>query len=297
MSWEKTDEWPDGRAEGGAFRAAAEVIVATRDAPTLADRFRVWWHSTPDHPFAAMPMRVVLTPSWIYVETRRGDRQRARVEQILGSRREAGRVIYAVADGDDLVVADRKGDALELALDEKVGAKGEWRSDAATIPVFLFALFGLVVSIGVTLSYRDEAIERIHRGLTTSESALGLYAGLGGILLMLLWITFFPQRYIADTVGITSKRGLFGWVRTTIPVERVSEVVVDRFTVRSKNGTTYTTCFVEVLLRDPSGKVRIHHSGAKQSSEARFARERARQIASQVARLYDVEFRDLPDRR
>lgn len=291
MSWEQTDEWPDGRTEGGAFRAAAEVIVATREAPTALDRFRVWWHSTPDHPFGAMPLRVVLTPNWIYVETRRGGRQRARVEQILGSRREAGRVIYAVADGDDLVLADRKGDALERALDERIGAKGEWRSDSAFIAVFLFGLAGLAAALGTTLSYRAEGLDRIGRDMWTAESALGLYAGLGGVLLVLLFITFFPQRYVADSVGLTSVRGLFGWVRTTIPVERVAGVRIGVITTSSKSGR-FLHFHVELALRDPAKFLRVYAPSGVRPGQASARLETARQIGRRLARLYDVELRD-----
>jgi len=292
VSWEETEEWPDGRSEGGAFRGAAEVIVAKRDAPTLGDRLRVWWHSTPDHPFGAMPMRVVLTPSWIYVETRRGKRLRARVEQILGSRREAGRVIYAVADGDDLVLADRKGDTLERALDEKNGAKGEWRSDSAHVAVFLAALFGFFVALAATMTYRDEGLDRIDRGMLTAEAALGLYAGLGGILLVLLFITFFPQRYVADSLGLTSVRGLFGWIRTTIPVERVAGIRVGQITTSSSKSGRYVHVYVDVALREPTKLRRVYAPSGVPPGRAVERLEAGRQIARRLARLYDVELRD-----
>lgn len=292
VSWEKTDEWPDGRTEGGAFRAAAEVIVARREAPTLRDRIRLWWHSTPDHPFGAIARRVVLTPSWLYCETRSGGRQRVHVEQVRGSRREAGRVIYAIADGDDLVIADRGGDALERALDERLGSTGEWRSPAAYVPVVIFSFVMVSIALAAVAYYRDEAVEEIQRGLTTSESALGLYAGLGGVLLMLLFITFFPQRWVADSLGLTSVRGLFGWVRSTVPVERVAAVVVDSFTTRNKNSSsTYTHHHVDVLLRDPRGKKRVYFSGAPTGKDQTKS-EVARQIGRRVARLYDVDLRD-----
>lgn len=295
VSWETTEDWPDGRTEGGAFRAAAEVIVARRDTVTFRDRLRTWWHSTPDLPFAAMPLRVVLTPGWIYVETRKGGRQRARVESILGSRREAGRVIYAVADGDDLVVADRGGDALERALDETIGTTGEWRSPAAIAAVFCFALVGLAVALGTTLTYHDEAMDRIERGLTTSEAALGLYAGLVGVLLVFLFIVFFPQRYVADSLGLTSVRGLFGWVRSTIAVERVEGVIADRIVVRGKSGGSFTHFYVDVQLSDPRKTKRVHAPSGATGGRVEQKREHARQIARRLARLYDVELRDRLD--
>jgi hypothetical protein len=293
VSWEKTDEWPDGRTEGGAFRAAAEVIVARREAPTLRDRVRLWWHSTPDHPFGAIARRVVLTPGWLYCETRAGGRQRVHASQLRGSRREAGRVIYAIADGDDLVIADRGGDALERALDEKVGTTGEWRSPSAFVPVFIFSAIALAISLFATFQYRDEAIDRIERGLTTAESALGLYAGLGGVLLVLLFITFFPQRWIADSLGLTSVRGLFGWVRSTVPVERISGVIVDRFTTRNnKSGNTFTHHYVDLLLLEPMETKRLFLAGSATGDKLAAKREIARQIGRRVASLYEVDLQD-----
>lgn len=294
VSWQKTDEWPDGRADGGAFRSAAEVIVARREAPTLVDRLRTWWHSTPDHPFGAMALRVVLTPNWIYVETRRGDRMRAPVDRILGSRREGGRVIYAVADGDDLVIADRKGDALERALDEKIGVAGEWRSPAAFAAVAIAAVVGLSVALATTLDYRDEALSRIENGMTTSEAALGLYAGLGGVLLVFLFITFFPQRYVADSLGLVSVRGLFGWVRTMTPVERIAGVSAQKAVSRGKNGT-YTRYVVDVRLSNPEKTLRVHSAGTTSGRDHPDKREGARQIGRRLARLYQVELRERVD--
>ncbi len=292
MSWQETDHWPDGRSEGGAFRAAAEVIVARRGAPTLWDRVRLWWHSTPDHPFGAIARRVVLTPNWLYCETRRGGRRRVSLDQVRGRRREAGRVIYAVADGDDLVIADRGGDALERALDEKLGATGEWRSSAATEVVFFASAFALAAALWATFAYRDEAIERIQGGLITAEAALGLYAGLGGVLLVLLFITFFPQRYVADSLGLTSVRGLFGWVRSTIPVERITGVEVDRFITYDKSGTAYAHFYVELTLSDPEEKKRVFQSRGRAVAVPAGKREHTRQIARRIARLYDVDLRD-----
>lgn len=289
MSWDKTEDWPDGRTDGGAFRAAAEVIVASREAPTLRDRLRLWWHSTPDHPFGAIARRVVLTPHWLYVETRAGGRQRTHVDALRGSRREAGRVIYAVADGEDLVIADRGGDALERALDEKVGTSGEWRSPAAFVTVVISSLIALAVALSAILVYREEALGEIRRGLTTSEAALGLYAGLGGVLVVLLFITFFPQRYVADSLGITSVRGLFGWVRSTVPVERVSGVVVNRFTRRDRQANrSYVHHVVEIVLDNPPRRLRIVAGGYPLGKAGPKGQE-ARQIAQRVARLYDVE--------
>jgi len=293
VSWEKTDEWPDGRTEGGAFRAAAEVIVAVREAPTLRDRIRLWWHSTPDHPFGAIARRVVLTPHWLYCETRAAGRQRVHIDQVRGSRREAGRVTYAIADGADLVIADRGGDALERALDEKAGTTGEWRSPAAFVPVLIFSAIGLAIALLATFQYRDEAVEEIQHGMTTSEAALGLYAGLGGVCLVLLFITFFPQRWVADSLGLTSVRGLFGWVRSMVPVERIDRVIAGRFTTRNKSGNSFTYHYVDLVLRDPAKMKRLYVRGAPTGGKKLSKmREIARQIGRRVARLYDVDLRD-----
>ena len=295
VSWETVEEWPDGRS-GGVFRGAAEVIVARRGAPSALDRLRLWWHSTPDHPFGALPHRVALTPSWLYVETRGGKRQRARVEQIMGRRYEAGRVIYAVADGEDLVLVHRRADPLEKALDER--SKGDddfWRSGSAWIGVIGFALLMLAISLAFTLRYHDGAIRRIRDGLITSESALGLYTGLGGVLLTLLFITFFPQRWLVDSMGMTSVRGLFGWVRGTIPPERVRRVdlLISDSPSQNPRSLFYS---VEVATSSPAATQRIFVGKAVKPAERAAAKREAEVLAHRVGRIFDVEVRDLTGR-
>ena len=273
------------------------MIVARRGAPSALDRLRLWWHSTPDHPFGAIPHRVALTPSWLYVETRGGKRQRARVEQIMGRRYEAGRVIYAVADGEDLVLVHRRADPLEKALDER--SKGDddfWRSGTrAWIGVIAFALLMLAISLAFTLRYHDGAIRRIRDGLITSESALGLYTGLGGVLLTLLFITFFPQRWLVDSMGMTSVRGLFGWVRGTIPPERVRRVDLLRSDRVSQNGR-WISYSVEVATAEPARARRIYVGKPVKPPQATTAERDARKVAKRLGRIFDVEVRDLTRR-
>lgn len=294
MSWQPTEEWPDERSAGGAFRGAAEVILARREPPTATETIRLWWHSTPDHPFSAIARRVVLTSGWLYVETRSGGRRRAPIDAVRGSRREAGRVIYAVADGDDLVIVDRGGDAIERALDEAVGVTGEWRQGTAGgvgCVVFL-GLLVIAASIGVLWKYADEGVTELGLGMWTSEAALGLYAGVGGVLLMLLFALFFPAHVVADSVGLTIVRGVFGWVQSTKPVERVSTVSV-RTEVHRSRRIRYDHHRVFVVFQNPPEEEDVHLAVAPSGHEdSRKKREVALQLGRRLARLYDVPLED-----
>lgn len=297
MGWQPTDDWPDGRGEGGAFRAAAEMVVAERSAPTATDTLRLWWHSTPDHPFGAVARRVALTARWLYAETREGGRRRAPLDVVRGSRREAGRVIYAVEDGDDLVVVDRGGDALERALDAAVGATGEWRSrapgDITDIGcVLVLAIPACFACVGLLVKYGAEAMRELALGMWTSEAALGLYGGLGGLVLLLLFVLLVPESFIADTVGLTTRRGVLGLVGRTRAAERIAIVTVLTRQQRTKRGANDIHC-VKVELVNPDEELHVHTRVSRTgSAESEGSRQIALGIGRRLADLYGVELAD-----
>jgi len=290
VSWEATETWPGERGEGAPFRAAAEVVVARRDALGVVERLRLWWRSDPDHPFSVVARRVALTSRWLFVESRAGGRRRVRLDAVRGRRKEAGRLLYAIADGVDLVLADRGGDALERALDQATGSVGEWRTRPGLtfgcVGIFAFSL--LFVSVSLVLQYHRGAMDRLARHLWTSESALGLYAGVGGALLVLLLVTFFPRRLVADSLGLTSVRGLFGWIRDTKPVERVAGVRMHGHISggKSSGSLVYT---VTVVFDGPPEEVQVHVGVGHMGPRAVRARASALEVAERLSKLYGVE--------
>lgn len=232
MTWEPTNEWPDGVPDAGAYRGKAEIVVARRNGMTTADRFRLWWHSTPDHRFGDLPQDVLLTPQHLYVR-RKGGEFRVRLEHLIGGRIEAGRRIYAVRDGDDLVLVDRDGDALEKALEAHVTLSEQAWVHAGSVWVPAVMMFACAwVAFYFAVESWVTGLEHIREGLMTSESALGVYATVAAIVVMMIIGMVLPTRRVVDRLGITTVRGLLRGMRHTIPVEKVSRIAVEPATYK-----------------------------------------------------------------
>ncbi|MBW2462740.1 MAG: hypothetical protein JRH11_13905 [Deltaproteobacteria bacterium] len=98
MSWEPIEEFPrENRGGGGAFRGQAMPVVARRRAPTLPERLRLLWHSTPELTYRRSVKRLVLTPGHLYVERFDGDRARVARGCIRGRRLDRGCTGLAVS--------------------------------------------------------------------------------------------------------------------------------------------------------------------------------------------------------
>ena len=287
MSWEGTDQWPDGRS-GGVFRGAAEMVVAERGAPTWVERVRLWWYSTPDHPLATIPERVALTPNWVYAQRAGGPIRRTRVEQLVGARREARRVIYAVAEGDDLVLPDREGDALERALDAQLGAwTPTWRSRNSVAKAVGQTLAGLLFCVLVMREFRELAMGNLRRGALVTEANLWFYAAALGGLCAIANLFYRPQQWVVDSLGATSVRGLFGWFRSTIPAERVQAVRIRRQTLQRKGSQRHYVA-VELDVSGSERPVRIHSRTRMTDKRFAVAVEEADAIAALVERIFSV---------
>ncbi|MAQ13708.1 MAG: hypothetical protein CMN30_02810 [Sandaracinus sp.] len=293
MTWEPVDQWPDGRA-GGVFRGAAEIVVADRGAPNALERLRTWWHSTPDHPLEATVRRAALTPGWLYVEGREGGRRRVRVEAIVGARRAGKRLIYAVADGEDLVVVERR-DSFEKALAARLGDRAtgwsSWRSPTsprglafATLGALLLAQMGVLMIV----DRYDDAMRLIAEGEPLARPAAKFYSGFGFCIAALMLVTFQPRCWLADSVGLTSVRGLFGWVTRTHPVEKVRAVRVETETLRRGKESVYTTD-VEVEVAGERARLRVSRRRTKMAHDASRNREEAEAIARRLRQIFGLE--------
>lgn len=229
MSWERVEAWPGAEA-GGAFRGAAEPVVAERRGVTWRERARLFWHSSPEHPLARTAERVAVTPRHVYVERRDRARVRLPLERLHGARLDAGQVVYGVREGEDLLLPYRAGCPVQLQLD--AAARGgapvdPYETTEGQVGALVVLWMAGCGALSLLMSYPpSEAVERIRGGLFLAESALGTYAGIAAALLALLALLLGSSRWRIDAVTVRRTRGILPFLTFSLPPEEVRRAVV-----------------------------------------------------------------------
>lgn len=290
MSWEEVEAWPGGE-RGGAFRGAAEPIVAERRGVTLRERLRLFWHSTPEHPLSRVAERVVVTPRYVYVQRREGRPLRVPLERLHGERLEAGRVVYGVRGGDDLLLPYRDRCEVQVQLDAAVrGGEpiepwrasrdvGKWLTLALSVVILAMASFGFPPFSPVR--------ESVGQGLLVLAYASAA----------VLFVVWGPTHWRIDSVAVTRVRGVFRTFSFSIPPERVRRVVVSGLWF-TKRGTSHQIGW-EVRLELvaparlgstalPSAMVALQSFSGREETLGR-AEADARALAERLRRLLSLE--------
>lgn len=255
MAWEPVERWPGEAGGEGAFRSGAEPALASRGAPSPWERVRLFWFSSPELPLEHVARRAVLTSSYVYVERMTGRRERVRRAMLRGFRREGGRLIVGVVDGEDLVLPFRVGCALQAQLLAQLGGKaGErWvgrqhvRLGAASSAAAGLAAWTLLAAI------RPETV-RAHWALElyTSETCLRAYFGVGLALVALALLLWVPMRVRVDALGVEVRRGLVPWLPFFLPAERVAAVVVNERRSKVRGREQFLFYAVELRFDPPT---------------------------------------------
>ena len=256
MSWEDVDELPGKPGAGGAFRGAAEPVVAQRTGLTIGERLRLFWYSTPEEPTGRAARRILVTPQHVYVQRVDGSLSRVRHDALRGERVEpGGRLVIGVRDDEDLLLPHRAGCEAEkrlIAIVRGEAAPEPWREWRGVILAAVFTIGAFALGTGLLIQYPIETmVEHVGRGLYTSESALGTYGGAAGLLAALLLFFFGGSRWQVDAVGVTRGRGILGWMRSIVPPERFRRAVLRPAYVKPKNRARYHAgWWVQLELRE-----------------------------------------------
>ncbi len=256
MSWEEVEALPSGRT-GGVFRGSAEPVVAQRNGATLRERVGLWWRSTPDHPSDRAARRIVLSSRYVYVERFDGTLGRVRLDQLHGERLHAkGLLLYGVRQAEDLMLPYRAGCEVQRHIASAVRGKTTeqpWCETHGLVGWVLLAAVLAALSAIVFVEYDPaEGWARIREnGMWTSESALGLYAGIGLIVLALLAFLWGPSRWRIDEVALTRTRGALPWMPFTLPPEAFRGTRITPSYHKTKNRPRYHSGWhVRLLLAD-----------------------------------------------
>ncbi|RLB54979.1 MAG: hypothetical protein DRJ42_07530 [Deltaproteobacteria bacterium] len=294
MSWEPVEEFPgENRGGGGAFRGQAMPVVARRRAPTLRERFRLLWHSTPELTYRRSAKRLLLTPGHLYVERFDGDRSRVARGSIRGRRLDRGRVVYGVVDGEDLALLPRGGCDVIAALEaqlrgdsEPTGSITKTEGHMLSVGVAVVA-WVLAVQLYREVSFGD-FLRRIARdGSHTSETALIVYGVAGLALFGVVVLLAVPVRTRIDAVGVHRARGIFPWLHTVEAPEDFRGVVVSKMR-RTESGIPHIRLKVR-LLRAGGGKPLDLESFDSEKLTRAETRAAAGQYATRVGELLDLE--------
>ncbi|HHH28737.1 MAG TPA: hypothetical protein ENK57_10390 [Polyangiaceae bacterium] len=231
MSWEAAERLPGAHSDG-AFRSSAEPVIAERRGLRPLEWLRTYWRSTPELPFSRVVQHIVLTPQYVYVRRRDGTLSRVPRDRLHGERRERGQVVYGVYEGEDLLLSDRPGCAVQSRLSEQTSggasvASSPWTSFDLARPGMLLSLMTGFFSAVLLSNYPlARTLDYIEAGFATSETALGTYLGLGmAALTVALW-QWSPSRWHVDRVGLTRRRGLIPWLSFEVPPERIDRVLL-----------------------------------------------------------------------
>ena len=308
MSWETIEGWPggDGHA-GGPFRNAKEPIVAARVGLSWAERARLYWMSSPEHPYKSSVKRALMTPGFLYVETLSGDQRRVSHDAFAGERREGGFHVYGVRDGQDIRLLTRRDCSLERALQERhQGAAVEAWSGRGPLYWGQVAVFFLLVAVTVgllDLYPPDSIFDLLERGYLTAETALGGYAWLATGLLTVLSFLLLPSYVRVDSLGVERVRGVLPLFRFFLPREEVTAVRVHEYRYSDDQGGTAGFGFDVVLEFDEakhlgsllsSNSVRVKRHPHKLTKDKRpSASTRSYALRDQLAVLLGVSLNDL----
>ncbi len=298
MSWEPVEEFPgENRGGGGAFRGQAMPVVARRRAPTLRERFRLLWHSTPELTYRRSAKRLLLTPGHLYVERFDGDRSRVARGSIRGRRLDRGRVVYGVVDGEDLALLPREGCDVVGALEAQLRGNSELTGSVTKTDGY-----GLSVAIAIVAwviageLYREVSLEDfLHRiaqyGNYTSETALTFYGVVGLAVFGLVVLLAAPVRTRIDAVGVHRARGIFPWLHTVEAPEEFRGVVVSKMR-RTESGIPHIRLRVR-LLRAGGGKALDLESFDSEKLTRAETRAAAGRYATRVGALLDLAVGDV----
>lgn len=221
VSWETVESLPNeprAAADAGPFRAQSEPVQATRSAPSLRERMRLSFGSTPELPSARAGHEVVLTERYVYVRRADGTRARVSREALSGRREERGRVVYGVTAAEDLALLVRAGCPVQAALDAQLNKDDVPIHVTTHVRAMLQVLLALV-ALGVF-------------GHSLAFVQLGLFPGFKqliavGALLVLLHALFLrPVRARLDRVGLHRRFGLLSLFHEQLPPEAFTGVRV-----------------------------------------------------------------------
>jgi hypothetical protein len=234
MSWQPLEQMPDeaqaGSARGvGPFRQQAEPVVALRTGPTLRERARLFFGSTPDLPSARAGRRLLLTHEHLYVERADGTKERVRRADLRGRREERGRVIYGVRDGEDLALLERGYCPVMAALDQQLEQQAE---AVETHLGFVSAAKRVAVAIclGAVLALR---LDRLGQGWHFVENPKQLLILIPiGLFLHALFLR--PERLRVDKLGLHRRFGVLPLFHENIDPEDIEEVVVENHHLRGE---------------------------------------------------------------
>ncbi len=253
MAWEPFDTWPGGSSEGGAFRGRSEPIEAERGGLSGLERFQLFFQSSPDFPDKRVVRRAVLTPNHLYVARMDGTEARVPRTALRGVRHVGRLTVLGVVDDEDVLLPRRVGCPLQDALVLQLGEQPPIHIPFARALGFFMTLITSLIASAVFSEY-SYATWRRHwsDGLTTSESSLGFYAGVGLCVLALLFFLWIPTRLVIDETGVTRRRGLVPWMSFHYPPEKFSGVRVQTIWGHTRNRGRYMAGSAVVLaFRQP----------------------------------------------
>ncbi len=227
MGWEPFDTWPGGSSEGGAFRGRSEPIEAERRGLSGLERLQLFFQSSPDFPDKRVARRAVLTPNHLYVARMDGTEARVARTALRGVRHMGRLTVLGVVDDEDVLLPRRLGCPLQDALVLQLGEQPPIHIPFARVLGLIMTLITGLIAAAVFSEY-SYATWRRHwgMGLSTSESSLGFYAGVGVCLLGLLFFLWIPTRLVIDETGVTRRRGFIPWMSFHYPPEKFSGVRV-----------------------------------------------------------------------
>ncbi|GAB5545683.1 MAG: hypothetical protein SangKO_054430 [Sandaracinaceae bacterium] len=255
MSWEPVERWPGEAGGEGAFRSGAEPALASRDAPSAWERVTLFWFSTPELPLERVARRAVLTSSYVYVQRFDGRRERVRRDQLRGFRREGGRLIVGVREGEDLVLPLRAKCEVQARLLAQLGSQADakwtgWRRVEVAVAGAVIA----AAAAGVMLRPTSLADVMTHwgLGLYTSEVCLRVYVGVAACVVLLFCLLWLPMRARVDALGVEVRRGLIPWLPFFLPAEQVDGVRVVEVRGNTKHHRNVLMGYAVELVFEPA---------------------------------------------
>jgi len=291
MGWESVESLPGERRGGaGAFRGQAEPVVAERGAPSPRERLVLFWRSTPELTYRRSAKRLVLTPSYLYVERLDSDLSRVRRGALRGRRLDRGRVVYGIVDGEDLALLPRAGCEVTDALEAQLRGESEPLEPIAIRRGHEMSVMGFGAALACAWAVSEEysmtrALSRIHDGYYTSEVVLSLYGVVALVSLGLAILLAAPVRIRIDAIGVHIARGIFPWLYTLVEPETLRIVVARPLGQRQRGGTS---AWAVTLVRTDRKK-RISVETFRPDTHGEHVRRRAVALGERLGKLLDRE--------